>query len=61
MQEAGIVTDLLNKWTPQKKRCEPRDLTSRIHLRQIRTGFYMLTVGAGLALLTLTVEIWVNR
>ena len=61
MQEAGLVTRILQKWTPEKKRCESRDVTSTIHLTQARTAFYMLAMGVGLALLTFAVEMLKRR
>ena len=61
MQDAGIVTRILQKWTPEKKCCEPPDTTTWISLAQIRTAFYVLAIGVGLGLLTLAVEALAKR
>ena len=58
MQDAGIVTHILQKWTPQKKRCKPLDVTSKIGFTQARTAFLVLATGMGLALVTAAVEVW---
>ena len=59
MQETGLVTNLIQKWTPEKKRCEPRGLTSAISLEQAKTAFYVLGIGTALALVSVALEIWV--
>ena len=55
-----MVTRILQKWTPEKKRCGSRDVTSEIHVEQTQTAFYMLGIGVGLAAVTLTVEVWMQ-
>ena len=61
MQETGVVAHILQRWTPEPKRCEVPDSTSAIGLEQAQTAFYLLGAGMGLALLSFLLEVWCGR
>ena len=61
MQEAGVIAHILQKWTPEPKRCEVPDSTSAIGLEQAQTAFYVLGTGMGLAVLSCLLEVWCGQ
>ncbi|KAL8594367.1 hypothetical protein ACOMHN_032955 [Nucella lapillus] len=58
MREAGLIEQLLKKWTPAQKVCTDLAPTSALSLQQTKTAFYVLALGLGLALIAVAGEVW---